>query len=513
MRTGFKLHAMPVHVDTKVSTLREGSLRQLGEGVAVPRYERALVVPGIVHIGVGGFNRSHLAVYLDDLLGMRAPGRWGEFGIGLLPGDREVHAALLEQDFLYGVLERDAAVENYRVIGSLVGHRYAPENPEAVVARLASVECEIVSLTVTEGGYFLDDATRQFRADDAAVVRDVENPLKPVTWLGYVAAAAERRMQQGLGPFTLMSCDNLQGNGEAARKALLGFAEMRGGGLSAWIETYVAFPNSMVDRITPRTTDADREFIVERFGVRDLSPVVTEPFRQWVLEEKFAAGRPAWQRVGVKMTADVAPYEKTKMRMLNGGHFCIAYCAALLGIQTVAEAVADAQLRQLLTQFLAEVRGTLHDLPGIDLEEYAASVAGRFANPTIGDQIARICSDGSAKVTKFILPSVTDLLEAQAELRILPLVIASWLRYQLGAAEDGKRYAIQDAGAGVLEEFVADGAVNAQKALAVQALFGEAAVWYPELSGLVQRDLENLRTIGVRASIQKALAREKRGSR
>jgi mannitol 2-dehydrogenase len=496
---------MSVQKSTPAVGISNRTLSQLSGGVAVPRYQRAGVVPGIVHIGVGGFNRSHLAVYLDDLLGLdgllgietaerRGKKRWGEFGIGLMAGDRAIHEALVEQDYLYGVLERDAQVENYRVIGSLVGHHFAPEDSEAVIRQLASPECEIVSLTVTEGGYFQDDGggpgtPQSFRADDAAIRRDLENPGSPATWVGYVAAAAERRRQAGGRAFTLMSCDNLQGNGEAARRALLGFAELRGGGLRQWIEARVAFPNSMVDRITPRTSEADRERIAERFGVRDRTPVVTEPFRQWVLEDEFAAGRPEWEQAGVKMTAEVAPYEKTKMRLLNGGHFCIAYFAALLGMETVAQAVEDGLLRELLMQFLAEVRMTLRELPGIDLEEYARSVVERFSNPAIGDQIARICGDGPAKVTKFILPTLRDLLEAQERPRILPLVIASWMEYEENA----------EAGEADTEK-----KAEARRA-AVAAVMGGIGVEIPEIVATIKREQENLQAVGVRATLRKAL--------
>ena len=363
-----------------------------------------------------------------------------------------------------------------------------------MIRRLASPECEIVSLTVTEGGYFQDDrggsgAPKGFRANDAAMQQDLENPESPATWVGYVAAAAERRRQAGGRGFTLMSCDNLEGNGEAARRALLGFAELRGGGLRQWIEARVAFPSSMVDRITPRTSEADRERIAERFGVRDRTPVVTEPFRQWVLEDEFGAGRPEWERVGVKMTAEVASYEKTKMRLLNGGHFCIAYFAALLGIETVASAVEDVQLRELLIEFLAEVGVTLRELPGIDLEEYARSVVERFSNPAIGDQIARICGDGPAKVGKFILPTLKDLLEAQKRPRILPLVIASWIEYEENA-EDGESGTEKKA--------------EARRA-AVAAVMGAVGVEIPEIVATIKREQENLRAVGVRATLQKAL--------
>jgi mannitol 2-dehydrogenase len=492
--------------------LSNHSLGSLASDLATPRYERQQAAPKIVHVGVGGFNRSHLAVYLDDLLAMDSRENWGEFGVGLLPDDRAMQDALNQQDYLYGVLERDANVENYRVIGSLLGHHYAPAQREAVLRQMTSPECGIVSLTVTEGGYFLDASARQFLQDDAAIQKDLKSPVAPATWVGYVAEAASRRMKLGLGPFTLMSCDNLQSNGEAARAALVAFADLRGGGLRAWIETNVQFPNSMVDRITPRTTDADREFIAEKFGVLDLAPVVTEPFRQWVLEDKFAAGRPPWARAGVMMTPDVAPYEMTKTRLLNGGHFCIAYFAALLGIETVAEAVADAQLHKLLAQFLAEVRLTLRDLPGIDLEEYIATILRRFANPTIRDQIARICSDGSAKITKFVLPSVADLIKAGRVPQILPLVIASWLRYQQGTTEDGDRYAINDPGANLLDNFVSDGARDVSLALKIPALFGEVFLRHPELMQTIQNELDNLRTSGMRASLANALLRNERSA-
>lgn len=467
------------------------------------------MTPGIVHIGAGGFNRSHLAVFLDDLLALDAQldaqkdetrPRWGEFGVGLLAWDREIHEALVEQDYLYGVLERGADIENYRVIGSLVGHHYGPESPEAVVLQLTSPECRIISLTVTEGGYFLNDTTAEFRVNDPAIQRDLEHPARPTTWLGYVAAAAEQRMREGRRPFTLMSCDNLQSNGDAARRALLAFAELRdrnshgggarsGGELRDWIEANVAFPNSMVDRITPRTTEADRNFIAETFGVRDRAPVVTEPFRQWVLEDKFCAERPEWERVGVTMTADVAQYEKTKMRLLNGGHFCIAYCAAMLEIATVSDALNDPQLYELLRQSLAEVRETLVDLPGIDLEEYATSVMERFENPAIKDQIERICADGPAKVTKFILPSLEDLARVRKEPRILPLVIASWLEYEdrIATAVE-KRVAQKDM----------DSVGTAMREIALRA---------PEFVASIKRERESLRVLGVRATLTKALAR------
>ena len=316
-------------------------LSRIPDSVVIPRYDRELVRPRLVHIGAGGFNRSHLCVYLDDLLSCTASQHWGEFGIGLLAPDKQINQALACQDHLYGVLELEGHGDKYRVIGSLVGHFYAPECTATVLERLSATECSIVSLTVTEGGYFIEDASGRFLADHPDIQHDLAHPDAPRTWLGYVAAAALRRMQADGGPFTLLSCDNLQSNGATARKALLAYADGCSAELRRWIENNVTFPNSMVDRITPKTTEEDRDRIARKFGVEDKAPVVCESFRQWVLEDDFAAGRPAWHLVGAQMTSDVAPYEETKMRLLNGGHFAIGYAADLVGLNYIFEAAGD----------------------------------------------------------------------------------------------------------------------------------------------------------------------------
>jgi mannitol 2-dehydrogenase len=459
-----------------------------------------------VHIGAGGFNRSHLAVYLDDLLTRGEPKRWGEFGIGLLPADKFIHAGLSEQDFLYGLMLVDTDQQSYRVIGSLVGHLYAPESSEAVLQRLSSPDCSIISLTVTEGGYFIEDASGQFLGDHQAVRHDLEHPDRPITWVGYVAEAAARRMRLGHAPFTLLSCDNLQANGEAAHKALLSFGEARSAELRKWMETNITFPNSMVDRITPRTTEENRTTIAEKFGVLDHVPVVSEPFRQWVLEDNFIAGRPAWELVGAQMTTDVAPYEKTKMRLLNGGHSTIGYCADLLGYNYIAEAAGDPLLHKLLLQFMAEVRTTLKQLPGIDLDDYTNTVVKRFSNIEIRDQVARICSEGCAKIAKFIVPSLLDLLAAKRSPKILPFVIASWLHYLRGHDENGRGLTISDSSIGSLQPFLDAGGSDAGIALSTKALFGEFAFSHPQLVTAVQASLDQLRSQGVRATITQTLA-------
>ena len=491
--------------ERKDIALSNSTLSHLDASIARSSYDRSHMVPGLVHIGAGAFNRSHLAVYLDDLLACEDEPRWGEFAVGLLPADKEIHEGLTAQENLYSLMLMDTGKENLRVVGSLVGHLYAPADPEAVLARMTAAECTIISLTVTEGGYFIEDASGRFLEEHKDVRHDLENVAAPRTWLGYVAEAAARRMQMGRGPFTVLSCDNLQGNGEMARKALLAFAAARSGVLERWIEEHVAFPCSMVDRIPPRTTDENRATIAEKFGVKDAVPVVCEPFRQWVLEDSFAAARPAFERAGAQMTADVAPYEKMKMRLLNGGHSTLGYFADLLGLDFIRDAAADPLLRRLLKAYMDEVKHAVPKLPGIDLDEYADTVVRRFSNTAIRDQVARISSEGCAKIAKFLAPPLADLLRNGNSPRVLPLVIAGWLHYQRGINERGRAMTMADGQGALLKPFVESGCANARLALDVPALFGNLAADFPVWAATVQHNLELLRAQGVRTTIAKVL--------
>jgi mannitol 2-dehydrogenase len=485
--------------------LSNSTLVQLDDSIGRPSYDRAQTMPRLVHIGAGAFNRSHLAVYLDDLLGMAGEPRWGEVGVGLLPVDREIHDGLELQDHLYSLLQMESGDERLRVVGSLVEHLYAPDQSEAVMTRMVAAECAIISLTVTEGGYLIEDVTGRLDSESVDVRHDLEHPETPITWLGYVAETAERRRALGRGPFTLLSCDNLQGNGAIARRALMAFAELRGGGLPQWIERNVTFPCSMVDRITPRTTAENRALILERFGVVDYTPVVCEPFRQWVLEDNFAAGRPAFEQVGAEMTSDVAPYEKMKMRVLNGGHSTLGYLADLLGIGFIHEAATDRQLRRLLVDYIEEIKPVVPRLPGIDLDQYAATVVRRFSNTAIRDQVPRICSEGCAKIAKFLVPPLAHLLRTGCMPRILPLVIAGWLHYQRGVDEQGRVMIMADAQASLLKPFVEGGCVDARLVLAEPAVFGSLAAQFPAWASRVQQYLELFKERGVRFTIASVL--------
>ena len=389
--------------------LSASTLPELEHGILRPAYDRRSLRPHTVHIGVGGFHRAHQAVYLDDLLTVGAAKDWGECGIGVMANDSAMRDALSKQDYLYTVLERSAGRHQARIIGSIMDYVYAPENPESAIERLASSETKLVSLTITEGGYFIRDASSEFSIGNPDIRHDIQHPEQPVTSLGYITAALRRRRDRGLGPFTLMSCDNLQGNGHVLEKVITALAEQQEPALKQWILDHVAFPNSMVDRITPATVDADKAFLLDRYGLIDAWPVVTEPFRQWVIEDKFCNQRPAWELAGAQLVSDVAPYELMKMRLLNGSHMAMAYLAALDGLTYVHEVMRDPALIGFIRAFMEEVTPVVPNIPGTSIPEYKATLVDRFSNPTIMDQISRLCSEGSAKLPKWVFPSIREL--------------------------------------------------------------------------------------------------------
>ena len=406
--------------------------------VAIPSYDRTAVSSGIVHFGVGNFHRSHQAAYLDQLLELGVGGAWGICGVGLLPGDARMRDALRSQDLLYTlVLKATDGTVTPRVIGSLRDYLYAPDEATAVLRKLAQPATRIVSLTVTEGGYVLDDATGEFRADDPAVVADLESG-HPMTVWGYVVAGLARRREAGVPPYTVMSCDNLPGNGRAARTATVGFARLLDEKLADWIDANVAFPDSMVDRITPVTTDADRAWVSENLGIDDAWPVIAEPFVQWVLQDRFPLGRPPLERAGVTMVGDVGPYERMKLFLLNGTHQALSYVGAMLGHVYVHEAVGDPLVAGFVRAYLTtEALAAVPALPGVDLGAYIETVLDRFANPAIADTIERLVTDGSARIPKFVLPVVRNTLAGGGRPRYGAAIVASWAVYLAQAGADG----------------------------------------------------------------------------
>jgi mannitol 2-dehydrogenase len=375
-------------------------------GVPVPQYDRPALVPRILHVGVGGFHRAHMALYSDDVAA--GGSNWGIHGVGLLDGDRRMADVLEAQDHLYTLIERDSDGSRPRVVGSIVDYTLAADDPRTFASHVADPNLAILSLTITEGGYTLEGGNQTIEA---------------------IAGALDTRRAGSARPLTILSCDNVPGNGDVARAAIVRVAERRGAELAHYVES-CTFPNSMVDRITPQTQDADRAWLREEVGLDDGWPVVCEPFRQWVVEDRFAAGRPPWEDAGVLFTDRVHDWELYKLRMLNASHSCMAYLMALAEIVYVDEAVAIPIVRRYLQQFLAtEAIPTLPEIPGHPPADYAATVLARFANTGVRDQVARLCLDGTAKFPSFLIPTVEMEIELDGPISCAALALASWARY------------------------------------------------------------------------------------
>jgi mannitol 2-dehydrogenase len=483
--------------------LSNANLDSLPVNVSVPNYDRQRVDQRIAHIGVGGFHRAHQAVYNDDLFNQNVETEWGLCGIGLLPVDSRIGEVLRSQDYLYTIVERSAHGDKARVIGSIQSFLHAPSDPNAVLEKLASPETAIVSLTITEGGYYLHQGTGEFDAEHPDVKHDLAHPHEPKCAFGYLGEALERRQDRGLIPFTIMSCDNLQGNGDMVKRMLLAFIELRNPKQRNWLEHNGAFPNSMVDRITPATTDEHRALVREVFGIEDGWPVMTEPFRQWVIEDHFVQGRPAWEKVGAQFTSDVLPYEKMKIRLLNASHQAICYVGMLLGYQFAHEAMADQRITKLMrTMMDVEVTPILPEVPGIDLNDYKETLIERFANPAIRDQLGRLGTEGSARIPKFVVPSIIDELKWGGPIKLLSLTVASWFRYLSGKDDAGKPMPMNDPMLDRLCEAAIAGGKDPRPLLAMRQLFSEEMASNPKFVKEVEQALASFYDKGTAATLE-----------
>jgi mannitol 2-dehydrogenase len=484
--------------------LNEKNLSLLGPNVGVPSYDRSKVGQSIAHIGVGGFHRAHQAVYADDLFHLSGESQWGLCGVGLLKHDARIRDVMLAQDCLYTVVERGARGEKARIIGSIVNFLYGPGNTQEVIEKLASPDRRIVSLTITEGGYYVHQGTGEFDAQHPDIQHDLAEPGEPVCSFGYVLEALNRRRTRGMPPFTVMSCDNLQSNGDIIKKMLLAFAELRDPKLHNWLVENCAFPNSMVDRITPATTDEHRTLVKEKFGIDDGWPVMCEPFKQWVIEDHFPLGRPAWEQVGAQMTSDVLPYEKMKLRLLNASHQAMCYIGMLLGYEFAHEAMSDAQISKLVeTMMEVDVTPLLPIVPGVDLTEYKKTLLERFANPAIRDQLSRIGTEGSARIPKFVLPSIVEQLERGGSIKSLCFTVACWFRYLSGKDDQGKELPIIDPMSKKLCELARLGGKDPQSLLSMREVFSESLANSTRFVGEVRNALESFYNKGARATLAK----------
>lgn len=411
--------------------LNASNLKNLGPDVQTPQYDPANLKTGIVHFGVGAFHRSHQAMYLDRLLNTGSGQEWGICGVGVLPSDARMRDALEGQDYLYTLLEKapDGSQEA-RVIGVIHDYLFAPDDPEAVIEKLAHPDTRIVSLTVTEGGYSLNNATGEFDPSGADIQHDLQQGATPRSTFGLITEGLRRRRERDIPPFTVMSCDNIQSNGHVTGRVLTAFARLKDADLGEWMAREVAFPNSMVDRITPATTDEMREQLATHYGVMDAWPVVAEDFTQWVLEDHFTLGRPALEGVGVQVVPDVEPYELMKLRLLNASHQALAYPALLDGFVYVHDVCRDPDYAAFLLGYMQEeATPTLRPVPGIDLNVYRHQLISRFSNEAVRDTLTRLVVDASERIPKFLLPVVREQLARGGQVSRAALVVACWCAY------------------------------------------------------------------------------------
>jgi mannitol 2-dehydrogenase len=421
-------------------------LGNLPKDVEVPAYDRSKITPGIVHFGVGGFHRSHQAFTIDNLLAQGLAQDWGIIGVGLLKSDERMLAALEPQNSLYTLVTKFPNGQvKYRVIGSIISYLYAPQDPQAILDTLANPSIRIVSLTITEGGYCFDPATGEFDPTAPGVATDLHGSDKPVSAFGYIVEGLRIRRELGIAPFTVQSCDNIQGNGDVAKKMITEFTKFKNRELAEWIASNVAFPNSMVDRITPATSPEDISRTSVKLGVEDRWPVPCEPFFQWVIEDHFPLGRPPYEEASVQMVKDVAPYELMKLRLLNASHQGLCFFGHLIGYKYVHEAMEDPLIVELLRRYMdEEATPTLLPVPGVDLDEYKAKLVERFSNEYILDTIPRLAAESSDRIPKFILPVVHELLKANLPVRLSAAIIASWARYAEAVDERGNTIEVVD---------------------------------------------------------------------
>ena len=498
---------------TTALSLNTRNLAEVADhGIAVPTYDRSAVRPGIVHFGVGGFHRAHMAMVLDDLMQAGLATDWGIVGAGVLPHDVAMRDALADQDHLYTLTLKHAdGAKERRVIGSIIDYRFGPDDPAGLLELLTDPTIRIVSLTVTEGGYNVNPVTGEFITDDPTIVADVEALRAgelPATVFGYIVSALRARRDAGLDPFTVQSCDNISENGAVAAKMFSAFARLVDVELADWIGENVAFPNSMVDRITPATTDGDRADLLADTGVTDAWPVVAEPFFQWVLEDDFTSGRPPYEQARVQVVADVQPYEHMKLRLLNSGHQGLAYFGLLGGSIFAHEAMANPDIPVYLRRYMDE-EGTpsLSPLPGIDVEAYKDSLIERFSNPEIRDTLARLGAESSDRIPKWLLPVVMDNLASGHPIEVAAAICASWARYAEGHDETGGRFTIVDRYAERLQEVAGAQAEDPLAFVRQEQFFGGLAE-EPRFTAPYLAALTSLHERGAKETVRRLAAHE-----
>ena len=453
--------------------LNRANLSRLPPEIRVPRYDPAAVRPGIVHLGLGNFHRAHMARYTHDLMQKRPDTlAFGIVGAGLLANDKRMRDSLGPQDNLYTLVERSFEDETVSVIGALADVVFAGESSAALLDMIDQPGIRIVSLTVTENGYCLNRSTKRLDPEHELVRKDLAQPGQPASAIGIVTEALRRRRDAGQPAFTALSCDNIQHNGDVLKQAVLDLARLREPALADWIAEHVVFPSTMVDRITPVTAAADTEALAETHGIIDAWPVFSEAFTQWVIEDRFPQGRPAWEEVGAQFVDDVAPYEFMKLRLLNGSHLAVSGLGRLAGYVTIDESMADPLITRMMQALMdRETEPTLRPVPGIDLPTYKRTLVERFANPAIKDTVERVNTDAPLNV---LVDPIRDRLRDDQPVELLSLALAAWLRRVRGEDEQGAPIDVRHPLAPLLKEKAVEGGPDPRPLLSITQLFGDA---------------------------------------
>ena len=489
-----------------VNRLSKVALRTLPRSVITPAYAPEELGPGIVHLGTGAFHRAHQAVYTDTALG-DSGGSWRIIGANLR--SRTLGDQLANQDHLYTVVSRDGKSETLRVIGAISRIIFAPEHPAGLIEAIGAPQTHIVTLTITEKGYCYAPAVGGLDTANDLITHDLQHVEDPRTAPGFLVAGLRARMSQDAGPLTVLSCDNRASNGTIIRTVVTEMADRVDPALATWIDRNVTFPSTMVDRITPAVTDTDRGRLENALGVRDGCPVVTEPFTQWVLEERFVAGRPAWEIGGATFVEAVEPFEKMKLRLLNGSHSLMAWLGSVAGYCFVHDVVGESSFRRLVRVMMdREITPTLN-VSDFDLDTYKDDLLRRFANPSLRHATRQIAADGSQKLPPRILDPVRERLAAGKSIDFLALAVAAWMRYVGGPDENGNPIEVDDPLADTLDRIrrrsLGKPATLARNLLALRSIFGDELPAHDRFAETVTAALTQLFDRGVAATVDALL--------
>ncbi len=486
--------------------LSNATLADLPSGVMTPSYDRSELTAGIVHIGLGNFHRAHQAWYLHRLMQQGSAKDWAIVGAGVRPYDEEQRLKLAAQDHLTTLIELSPEGTTAEIVGSMID--YVPVEPgnRPLTSQMAEAGIKIVALTVTEGGYYIDPVTKGFDAAHPDILFDAANPDRPVTAFGAIVAALRKRRDEGNGPFTGLSCDNIQGNGDILRQTVVSLARMSDPDLATWIDENCSFPNSMVDCIVPSTGQKELE-LVKLLGINDEVPVTHETFRQWVIEDDFCAGRPDWEKVGATLTDNVHDFEAMKIRILNGGHQVIAGVGELLSLSTIADCMANPKVAKLFRKVATEeIAPLVKSVPGMPASDYVNLVVDRFSNPRIVDTTRRVAFDGSSRHPGFVIPTIRDGLKEKTPIEGLAFVSAIWARMCAGLRADGSKIEANDPFWNDLNEVAIATKDNPRAWLMQRQYYGDLAE-EPRFADAFNLWLSKIWDLGTEAALDAYLAR------